>query len=487
MGFFGNHTQIDRSFQDAVDTMPINVMFCDIKTFDITYANQLSVETLTKLEHLIPIKAANIVGTNIDVFHKMPERQREILRNPNNLPFQTVITLGQEKLDLLVTPMFNGAGVYTRAMLTWSIVTEKVRLEDEAARLKQMANQMPINVIAVETGNFTITYMNETSIKTLKGLEHLLPCKAEEILGQTFDIFHKAPEHQRRLMSDPSNLPHNAKIKLGDEHLDLYVTAVYDSQGNYAQAMLTWSVITDRINFATEVQHVVDLVAASATEMRASSEAMTNTAGQARNMAANVGSTTEELSASINEISTQVARSSQISDEAVRQTQHANTQVENLKIASQEIGDVLSIISNIASQTNLLALNATIEAARAGEAGKGFAVVASEVKNLANQTAKATEQISQQVCAIQNQTSNAVQAITDITSIINEINDISGGIASAVEEQSAATQEVNVNIDGVSQASSETETSANEVLQAASELSVQAEQLSTQVQKFIQS
>lgn len=286
-------------------------------------------------------------------------------------------------------------------MLTWSVVTEMVRLEDETARLKQMANQMPINVIAVETEDFTITYMNETSIQTLKGLEHLLPCKAEEILGQTFDIFHKAPEHQRRLMSDPSNLPHKAKIKLGDEHLDLYVTAVYDSQGNYAQAMLTWSVITDRINFASEVQHVVDLVAASATEMRASSEAMTNTAGQARNMAANVGATTEELSASINEISAQVARSSQISDAAVRQTQQANTQVENLKVASQEIGDVLSIITNIASQTNLLALNATIEAARAGEAGKGFAVVASEVKNLANQTAKATDQISQQISEIQ--------------------------------------------------------------------------------------
>lgn len=95
MGFFGNQAQIDRSFHDAVDVMPINVMFCDIKTFNITYANQLSIETLTQLEHLIPIKAANIVGTNIDVFHKMPERQRDILRNPNNLPFQTVITLGK--------------------------------------------------------------------------------------------------------------------------------------------------------------------------------------------------------------------------------------------------------------------------------------------------------------------------------------------------------------------------------------------------------
>jgi methyl-accepting chemotaxis protein len=487
MGFFKNTTGQDRAFNDAVDIMPVNVMFCDIKTFNITYANKLSIQTLGSLEDLLPIKAQDIVGTNIDVFHKMPERQRNILRDPNNLPFQTVITLGHEKLDLLVTPIFNSAGIYTTVMLTWSVVTDKVLLEEKTMRLEQMTHQMPINVIAVETENFTITYMNETSVKTLKELEHLLPCKADEILGQTFDIFHKHPEHQRQLMADPSNLPHKAKIKLGDEHLDLYVTAVYDSQGNYTQAMLTWSVITDRLTFANEVQHVVDLVASSATEMRSSSETMAGTAEQAKSMAANVATTTEQLSAAINEISQQVSRSSQISDEAVRRAQQANTQVQNLQTASQEIGDILSIITDIASQTNLLALNATIEAARAGDAGKGFAVVASEVKSLADQTAKATQQIDQQVSAIQNQTSGAVEAIADISKIITEINDISGGISAAVEEQSAATQDVNCNIDGVSQASNETGTSAGEVLDAASELSRQAEKLSAQVQKFIQS
>lgn len=488
MAIFGGNAQAgDRQFHDAVDAMPVNVMFCDIRTFDITYANRLSVETLSSLEHLLPVKAKDIIGTNIDVFHKVPERQRTLLKDPNNLPYKTLISLGEEKLDLLVTPIFNGAGQYTSCMLTWSVATTRVRTEADRQLLQQMTNQMPINVMAVEPENFTITYMNETSIETLKSIEHLLPCKVEEIKGQSFDIFHKNPEHQRRLIGDPKNLPHKAKIKLGDEHLDLYATAVYDGDGNYVSAMLTWSVITDRVNFAGDVQHVVDLVASSATEMRASSEGMSNTAVQAQELAGNVAATTGELAASSNEISQQVARSSQISDTAVAETERANEMIQGLNKASVEIGDVVSLITDIASQTNLLALNATIEAARAGEAGKGFAVVASEVKNLANQTARATDQINQQVGEIQGATQNAVEAIGSITGIIAEISEISSTIASAVEEQSAATQVVNENIDGVNQASAETGQAAGEVLEAARELSVQAEQLSAQVQKFINS
>ena len=436
---------------------------------------------------MIPIKAKDLIGTCIDVFHKTPEHQRELLRDPNNLPYNTIISLGDEKLDLLVTPIFTSDGQYKQAMLTWSVVTEKIRLEEGRQRLQQMSDQMPINVMAVETENFEITYMNKTSRDTLNKLEHLLPCKVDEIMGQSFDIFHKAPEHQRRLMSDPDNLPHHAKIKLGDQHLDLQASAIFDTEGNYTRAMLTWSLITDRVNFASEVQHVVDLVASSATEMQATSEGMAGTAHQAKELATSVATSTEQLAASSNEISTQVSRSTEISSNAVEETKQANEMIQGLDKASEEIGDVVSLISDIANQTNLLALNATIEAARAGDAGKGFAVVASEVKNLANQTANATEQISQQIDEIQGATQNAVHAIASITRVISEINEISSTIASAVEEQSAATQEVNQNIEGVNQASSETGAAASEVLDAAGELSSQAEQLSQQIEKFIKS
>jgi methyl-accepting chemotaxis protein len=211
-----------------------------------------------------------------------------------------------------------------------------------------------------------------------------------------------------------------------------------------------------------------------------------------------VASAAEELSASITEISRQVAQSTKISNRAVDEANRTNESVQGLALAAQKIGDVVKIINDIAGQTNLLALNATIEAARAGEAGKGFAVVASEVKTLANQTAKATEEIAAQVGAIQEATKNSVTAIEGIRKTITEVSEIATSIASAVEEQGAATQEiarnvqqaaagtqeVSSNIGGVTQTAAETGTAANNVLSSSQELGKQAETLGGEVEKF---
>ncbi len=150
----------------------------------------------------------------------------------------------------------------------------------------------------------------------------------------------------------------------------------------------------------------------------------------------------EELSTSVSEISSQVARSASIAADAVKEVNNATTMVRGLDLESQKIGQVVSLISDIAEQTNLLALNATIEAARAGDAGKGFAVVASEVKNLATQTAKATEQISSIIGTIQDATGNSVQSIEHIGNVVGEVDSMSTTIAGAVEEQNATTQEI---------------------------------------------
>ncbi len=158
-----------------------------------------------------------------------------------------------------------------------------------------------------------------------------------------------------------------------------------------------------------------------------------------------VAAASEELSASIGEISRQVTHAASIAERAVEETRRTDNTVRGLTETAGRIGEVVKLISNIAGQTNLLALNATIEAARAGEAGKGFAVVASEVKSLANQTAKATEEISAQIAAVQKVTQEAVDAIRSIGGTIGEVSEVATGIASAVEEQGAATQEITRN------------------------------------------
>ena len=266
-------------------------------------------------------------------------------------------------------------------------------------------------------------------------------------------------------------------------------------------------------SFEASVRGVVETVATASTEMRASAESLSSTAEetsrqstavaaaaeQASTNAQTVATAAEELSASISEISSQVAQSTKISGKAVETAAATNASVQGLADAAQKIGEVVQLINDIASQTNLLALNATIEAARAGDAGKGFAVVASEVKSLANQTARATEDIAQQVNAIQGATRHAVDSIKGISDTIGQINEIATAIASAVEEQGAATQEiarniqqashgtneVSTNIVEVTKAAGETGSAATQVLAAAGEVSEQSERLKSEVDSFL--
>jgi methyl-accepting chemotaxis protein len=265
--------------------------------------------------------------------------------------------------------------------------------------------------------------------------------------------------------------------------------------------------------FEAKAGELVDQVSAASTELQATAQSMTSTAGQATAQATNVAAAAgqasasvqtvavaaEELAASISEISRQVAQSAKVASQAQEDAKRTDNVVQALAEGAQKIGEVVSLISNIAGQTNLLALNATIEAARAGDAGKGFAVVASEVKSLATQTARATEDIARQIAQIQTATKDAVVSIQGISKIIGEISEISAAIAAAVEEQGSATQEiarnvqqaatgtqeVSSNIVGVSEGASDTGEAAGQVLGAAGELSRQAEQLRSEVGLYI--
>ncbi len=266
-------------------------------------------------------------------------------------------------------------------------------------------------------------------------------------------------------------------------------------------------------DFDRAVATVLGQLGAATSQMQSTASSMSSTAEETNRQASvvaaaseeasanvqTVASAAEELSSSIEEISRQVAQSATIAAQASSDAERTNRQVDGLAKAAQRIGEVIGLIRDIAEQTNLLALNATIEAARAGEAGKGFAVVASEVKNLANQTAKATEQIGQQIGGIQTETNDAVAVIQGISQTIARMDEIAASIASAVEEQGAATQEisrnvqqaaqgtheVSENITGVTRAAGETGMAADQVKESAGSLATQSTSLRQAVEEFL--
>jgi methyl-accepting chemotaxis protein len=266
-------------------------------------------------------------------------------------------------------------------------------------------------------------------------------------------------------------------------------------------------------NFEAMIGEIVDTVSSASTELEASAGTLTATAERSQELTTavaaaseeastnvqSVASATEEMASSVNEISRQVQESATIASQAVEQARKTNDRVGELAKAAARIGDVVELINTIAGQTNLLALNATIEAARAGEAGRGFAVVASEVKALAEQTAKATGEISTQINGIQAATQESVHAIQEIGTTIGRMAEISSTIASAVEEQGAATQEisrnvqqaaqgtmqVSANITDVQRGASETGSASSQVLSAAQSLSSDSNRLKMEVGKFL--
>ncbi len=449
-----------RDWFRMMDELQANVMVADMN-LSLVFANKRALQTFRTLEKDIQshfhISASDIVGGSIHRFHKNPARNEAILRDPSAFPRTATFRFGTTSLETRINRVAHPGEPAFCYIVSWEDVSERSRLEkdlheamareqEKGQILRDSVNSMLIAVNAAKDGDLT----TEISIQ------------GQDEIGKMADglrqFLQSLREHNRITAKNASELGGAAK-RLTDVSLQMSSNAEETS--------------------------------AQATLVAGSSKTVTESA---QTVATAVG----EMTKSITEISSNATKASDMGKGAVQLTDSTNAIIAKLGRSTQEIGAVVKLITSIAAQTNLLALNATIEAARAGEAGRGFAVVANEVKELAKETAGATEDIGAKINAIRTDMEEAIKAIGNISDMIRRINDMQGIIATAVEEQSATSNEmsrsiakaaagsasISSNLEGVASAARNTSSGASELQTVAQRLSDMARELQELVGRY---
>lgn len=442
----------------ALDALRTNVMIAD-ENLVITYINPSTVALMKEAEaelrkELPRFSVATLIGSSIDVFHKNPSHQRAMLAALDR-PHSATIRVGSRVFDLLVTPLKDGQR-RTGFVVEWADARERLLNHDYAAQFLAIGRSQAVIEFAPDG---TILTANENFLNSMG-------YSLAEVQGRNHSMFVEPGYQESREYAEFWDRLRRGEYqaaqfkRIGKNGRTVWIEGsynpIFDEHGKIAKVVKYASDVTDQMRLLGDLKTLIDRnfgeidgsIHRSVDEARSAAAAADETSSNVQTVAASA----EELAASISEISQSMVKSRSAAENAFDQAISGGSSTEKLTVAAQAMNGIVGLIQNIAGQINLLALNATIEAARAGEAGKGFAVVASEVKNLANQAARATEQITREIDGIQATSSEVANALNGIRDAIQNVREYVTLTASAVEEQSSVTRSMSSNMQNASMA-----------------------------------
>ncbi|MCA9627589.1 MAG: hypothetical protein KC766_07990, partial [Myxococcales bacterium] len=509
--------------KSIVDNMPRPVMMIDPKTAEVTYANQASKDLLKGVAQYLPIDPNQIVGTCIDVFHKVPGRIRAIVEDPSKLPHSARIPIGPEWSDLNVFGTFDNNGKFAGAALAWELVTDKVRLEEheKAAKLAVAQVQAALGELAQGNWNVAITDTFEGDLEEMKQNVNNIASVLQSFLHEIGTLLSAAKDGQLSVRASaegfsgsyhemivgvnqmveallsPMNALQRSLGAMADGDLTSYVHEAY--RGDHAALKEALNNSLDGLNnLLSQVSDSSNMISRSSTEVAASAQGLSQGASEQ-------AATVEEISSQITQITEQTRQNAENATQANALARAARDGAQEgdkqmtqmveamggIEEASNNISKIIKVIDEIAFQTNLLALNAAVEAARAGVHGRGFAVVAEEVRNLAARSASAaketTELIEGSIKKVSSGTVIANQTATALASIVRDVgkvSDLVAEIAAASNEQADAITQANVGLDQINAVTQRNSATAEESAAASQEMLGQVEKMQQMLGEF---